>query len=206
MPEFSKDCDPADAIFFRPDKSEPIGYLLDLSVASTTVPAELKVAVPTDVTAQVSPGTGIRLTPAVAVLGSISWSLRPNEPIRIFAYAEVAVAQTLAALRRRNLPDPVARVSIVIYDYDPAREAYYPQFRTRGGGGAPDPTVPATPVTGWLGKDGLLVAEDPEDLTPGVRVHAVQFELVPVATAVPQQILIQPSPHETIIKDFGTPD
>lgn len=211
MPEFSKHCDPVDALDFRADESRPIGYLLDLAVAGATVPAELKVAVPTDVTAQPSPGAGIRLTPAVAVLGSLSWSTRPADRIRIFAYAEAGVAQALASVQRRNLTDPIVRVAMVVYEYDHARQAYFTEFRTVAGfapAGAPagpsaDPAAPAAPVYGRLGTDGLLVAEDPEDLMPGVRVHAIQFELMPVAGTRRQEIQLQPTPGATVSKAFG---
>ncbi|MBG0564333.1 hypothetical protein [Actinoplanes aureus] len=213
MPEFSEHCDPIDALDFRADETRPAGYLLDLAVGDTIVPAGLKVAVPTDVTAEPSPGAGVRLTPAVAVLGSLSWSTVPGDPIRIFAYAEIGVAQTLAALRQSGRADVLVRVAVAIYEYDPGMRAYFTRFRTHAGAappGAPpgspmDPAAPATPVYGRLGRDGLLVARDPEDLTPGVRAHALQFELLPVPAAGPQQILLQTSPTTKVVKPFGLP-
>ncbi|MEU4428174.1 hypothetical protein AB0F81_46785 [Actinoplanes sp. NPDC024001] len=213
MSEFRKDCDPVDALDFRPDESQPIGYLLDLSVAGAAVPPELKVAVPTDVTAQQSPGAGIRLTPAVAVLGSVYWSTRPGDPIRLFAYAEAGVARRLAALRDQATQDQIIRVALVVYDCDHRSGTYFTEFQTLTGSapaGTPpgpetDPAAPAAPVFGRLGRDGLLVAEDHEDLTPDVRVHAVQFELVPMPAPRAQQIMLQPQPGAKVVKEFGLP-
>ena len=212
MSEFSEHCDPVDTLDFRPGESRPIGYLLDLAVSGTTLPAGLKVAVPTDVTGPPARTAGVRLTPAVALLGSVYWSTRPSDPIRVFGYAGAEVARTLAALDTAEGSDRTVRVALVVYDYDHQHDTYFPAFRTHGGvppAGTPhhpaDPAAPAMPVYGRLGRDGLLVAQDPEDLTSDVRVHAIQFELTPVPAAQPQRIQLRSAPSATVVRNFGLP-
>lgn len=49
------------------------------------------------------------------------------------------------------------------------------------------------------------MAEDPEDLIPGGRAHAIQFELMPVRAAGPQEIELRPALDTRAVRAFGLP-
>ncbi len=168
--------------------------------------------------------TGVFTKPVVAVLKSASWNTLPTDTIKFEGLVSTSNMQTISMLTMQSLAKIVIRFSFVIYEYDPVKQVYFPSFCSREGS-APTNTPPAAskglsfgtdpnakPIFGILGKDGpegafqLKVVPDISGDAPlGLKVHDMTLHVAPPTAKATQQIKIQTSNDNKIVKGWGLP-
>jgi len=165
--------------------------------------------------------------PVVAVLKSANWSTQPTDTIKFEGLVSTSNMQVISMLRMQSLSKIVMHFSFVIYEYDPVNNLYYPSFCSKAASGAP-PTgaapkkaaglggfgtdAAAIPIYGVLGKDSaagafqISAATDISGDAPvGMKVHDFVIHVAPPTAKETQQIKIQTSNTNKIIKGFGLP-
>lgn len=169
---------------------------------------------------------GLFKKPVVAVLkGAQTWNTLPTDTLKFEGLISTSNMQTISMLTMQSLSKIVVHFSFVIYEYDPVANLYFPSFCSKAGstptGAAPgkaagisgfgnDPN--AIPIYGVLGKDNPTGAFQISASTPisgdaplGLKVHDFKLHVAPPTAKEPQQIKIQTSNTNKMIKGWGLP-
>jgi hypothetical protein len=210
VPGIEKLCDVGQGFNFNRDSRVTHGHVTQLTIGETNIAADILVAKTLGGTRAMD---GVFTVPVVAVLEQVSWDTSPTSKITIGARISVANAQLLQAL-----PMPkkvVVRIALVVYDYDIVNNVFYSSFVTFKG------TAPSTGTTQTtiVGSNevppvyGLIN----NSVEPGVRVGSLQMEppgvvnyslaltLAPIVAPSPQQLKLQTSATNKVIKAWGLP-
>lgn len=169
--------------------------------------------------------TGIFTKPVVGVLKTASWNTLPTDTVKFEGLLSTSNMQVISMLTMQSLSKITIRFSFVVYEYDPVATLYFPSFCSKEGS-APTNTPPAKssgldgfgtdpnakPIFGVLGKDGpdgaFQLKVDPKisgDAPLGVKVHDFTLHVSPPTAKATQQIKIQTSNTNKIIKGWGLP-
>ncbi|MBB5874288.1 hypothetical protein F4553_007722 [Allocatelliglobosispora scoriae] len=215
--EYARDLDVAQGYDSTPATHRPYGRIVGWTIGDSTIAPDITVTDPRPPGSPVTP-TG----QAVAVLSHVDWSTLPTENIALRGRVSAANARQLRMLAARPLTRTVMSIAVVVYEYDPVTNAYYPSFATFAGtapGGAVKPGAPgaggfgsaATPaIYALLGKTsgtelGLTIAQAPSADPVGIVNVELAVTLAPPIAAKPQQIRMQTSPTAKRIQPWGLP-
>ena len=168
---------------------------------------------------------GLFTKPVVAVLKTAAWNTLPTDTIKFEGLMSTSNMQVISMLTMQSLAKIVIRFSFVIYEYDPVKQVYFPSFCSREGsvptnappadskgldGFGTDPN--AKNIYGILGKDGpdgaFQIKVDPKisgDAPLGLKVHDFTLHVAPPTAKNTQQIKIQTSEANKIVKGWGLP-
>lgn len=231
--EFKKECNLGQGFNFKQDEQYNLGFINTLVIGDANIAPDIKVAEPGtnkkfDSKSKGAAGgmetdsSSIFTKPVVAVLGNISWTTQPTDPIK-FEACRVSVAnmQMISMLTMQTLSKVVVRLSFVIYEYDRVHNAYYVSFCSYegtapsvAGPAAPDDSgwgveSGAKPIYGLIARDGnalgLTVNTTPADDIPGLITHEFNLTVAPTVAKATQKIKMQTSNTNKIIKGFGLP-
>jgi len=169
--------------------------------------------------------TGIFKKPVVGVLKKAEWSTKPTDTIKFEGLLSTSNMQVISMLTMMSLSKITVRFSFVIYEYDPVANVYYPSFCSKAGS-APTNVAPAEskgldgfgtdpnakPIYGVLGKDGpdgafqlSVTTAISGDAPLGMKVHDFILHVAPPTAKATQEIKIQTSNGNKIVKGWGLP-
>jgi hypothetical protein len=222
--ELVKECSVERGFNFVAGGHERLGYVSSLTLGNTSIPADLRVAeegtlLGTRSGGPILPGgetAGIYSRSVVAVLAQVSWSTLPTAPIEFTARVSVANRHMIGVLAQSAGTTIVVSLAWSVYEFDLVAGAYYPSFFSYKGTAPatapkPAPVVgsAAQPIFGVVRKvSGVFaVSVDPAPATdvPGIVNHVFRMTLSPMVAVSPQQLMIQTSKSNKVIKAFGLP-
>lgn len=232
MAEYTRECDVGQGFNFKQDEHYTFGYITGLVIGESSLVPDFKVAdpltvpEPTKAAASLDQGAetkthGIFTKQVVAVLQSATWAnVLATDMIDFTGRISSTNMQLITNLTMQSMAKVVVRISFIVFEYDSVSNSYYPSFSSYEGS-EPLGSKPGTvsggfgantsvkEVYGILGKDGnnfklkatVKAADDP----PGFINH--EFEISVAATAAPevQQMQIQTSSVNKMIKPWGLP-
>ena len=201
-----KECDVGQGYNFDKNNRHTFGYINTLVIGDANIAPDIRIVLPTATTKSV-----------VSVLGKASWSTLPNASITFQGRVSAPNMQRLTTLISQNPSKTIVTLSFVVYEYDLVNQVYFTCFKSYKGqvpsglptqpGLSPDPTAP--PIYGRIsivgGVIGLKINSTPERDPAGIKNHALELTLAPTVAAAAQQIQIQTSNTNKIIKAWGLP-
>jgi hypothetical protein len=173
--------------------------------------------------------SGVYTKPVVAVLKSAAWSTLPTDTIKFEGLVSTANMQMISMLKMQSLSKIVMNFSFIVYEYDPVHNKYFASFASHKasskeptgakpkkaagtGDFKPDANAEAAKIFGLLGKDSAAGAfqidaktEISGEAPVGLKVHDFLIHVAPPTATETQQIKIQTSNTNKIIKGFGLP-
>ncbi len=206
MASLEKTCDVGEGFNPRPDVHATVGHLQSLTIGDTVIAADLRVPRPG------SP-TPVAVT---GVLSAVTWAdMAPTTPIELVADVSAANRQMIAAATLAGSAKALVRVAFVVYEYDRVAGATYTSFRSYLGS-EPRSTRPGSPSSGPAAQDarpiyGVVRAGDvevdatPSGAVPGLPTHRFLLRLNPMPAPQAQQLLVQTSTTNKMIRGFGLP-
>jgi hypothetical protein len=183
---------------FKKDKQTPLGHVVSLTIAGVTLAADQSVGNP--LTPDSAPSS------VVGVFTHVLWETAATDPIHLAFQVSAANRQTLMALLlgSSSTSVPTARVSFVVYEYDPLAKRYFEAYK-------PAPAVTSTVTVGTLsavverqgGDMSISVADDPSEEVQSPRNFAVQLTLLPPSGGSAQPVQIATAVSKKVNKAWG---
>lgn len=231
MAEYTRECDVGQGFNFKQDEHYTFGYITGLVIGESSLSPDFMVVDPTTVpappkAAKLGEGAevksqGIFSKPVVGVLASATWAnVQATDMIDFTGRISVTNMQLITNLTMQSMAKVAVRIAFVVFEYDLVANSYYPSFSSYEGseliGFKPDPVsggwgqnTSVKEIYGILGKDGnnfkLKASVKPADDPPGFLNHEFEISVAPTASEAVQQIQIQTSVVNKMIKPWGLP-
>ena len=214
MATLTKDCDLMQGYAPRPDGQQTYGYIRSLTINDVVLPADQIISRP------LQPGSSTTTQSVVGVLDLANWlDTGPTQPIDFTARISAANRQQLASMLVSKLTKVIVSIDFVVNEYDPVVKQYYTSFKSNKGvapSGAAQTTTPTTfgsssssPIYGVVavvnGAVAVELGSTAQQDIPGFVDYQMTLRLGPAVASGPQQILVQTSPTNKLIKPFGLP-
>lgn len=215
---FSKECDVGQGFNFKPDVQRPFGYINTLRFGDNNIAPDIKVVAPAGATGTKSGSTGGATADTsgtftkavVGVLSQATWSTLANGNITFQGRISAANMQRLNMLVMQSQKKVVVALSFMVNEYSPVSKSYFPSLTSYKGtvpSGVAAQSVPpgdaSAPIYAVLGS---LKIDSPAKTDPlGITNYSFELMLAPTIASMPQQIMIQTSATNKLVKPFGLP-
>lgn len=230
---FERECDPGQGFNFKQDEHFTFGYITTLTIGDTEIDPSFKVFDPSDMpdppkkasaTGGGEDSVGASQSfkkPVVAVLTKLAWGTQTTDHIDFEGRIAPKNMQLINTLLMSNLKKLVVEISFTVFEYDNVNNAYFPVIASfkgsqpigmkpasaKGGGFKTDSK--AKPVYGLLARDSntlkLTATTTPESEPAGFFNHAFTISVAATSAPAVQEIQIQTSTTNKLIKPWGLP-